>query len=163
MAETIIIHASQLLFCGLARDPFALLMQTHLTAGGSTVMASANLRMSLVSSSISRLSQLLKTARPIRSRAASRRSVIAFPFGETTAWRTRRSAALARRLTRPRLSSLATWRLTVGKSRPTEWNPSRVYQKFGARRPVHGGDNIQHRAVKLAQLNADTCILHVSA
>src|SRR3984885_6391952 len=113
MAETIVVHAQQLLFCDVARDPFAASMQTHLTAGGSTVTASANFRMSLVSSSISRLSQLLKTPRPIRSRAASRRSVIAFPFGEITAWRTRRSAALARRLTRPRLSSLATWRLTV--------------------------------------------------
>ena len=36
-----------------------------------------------------------KTARPIRSRAASTRSVIALPFGVMTAWRTRRSAALS--------------------------------------------------------------------
>jgi hypothetical protein len=35
-------------------------MQTHLTAGGSTVMASANLRMSLVSSSISHAPNDLK-------------------------------------------------------------------------------------------------------
>ncbi len=38
------------------------------------------------------------------------------------------------------------------KERPSERNPRCLDQKFVANRPVHGGDNIQHRAVKHSQL-----------
>ena len=111
---------------------------------------------------------------------------MALPFGETTASRTRRSAALASAFDEAKAVELGDLAADGGviapdavgeldnadraesfdgnqqrKQRPVEWNSSCLDQKFVARRPVHGRDNIQHRAMKLAQLGADTCILHI--
>jgi hypothetical protein len=81
--------------------------------GGSSWKSSANFCMSLTSSSISRSFHFAKSARPRRSRAASTASVIALPFGVTTASRTRWSSPPVWRFARPRLSNFVTCRLTV--------------------------------------------------
>ena len=133
---------------------------------------------------MSRASHVLKIARPIRSRAASTRSVMALPFGDTTASRTRRSAAFPAldEAEAFELGDLAADRRVIApdavgelhnadraepldgnqqrKQRPIERNPGLLDQRLVALRPVHGADDVEDRRVKLAQLRAYMCILH---
>ena len=65
------------------------------STGGSSSSASANIPINRTRSSMSFSAQVLKIVRPIRSRAASMRAVIALPLGAMTASRTRRSTTLS--------------------------------------------------------------------
>ena len=149
-------------------------------------IATANFCMSRVNSDTSSGGQSRKIERNMSSRAASIRSLIVLPSAVTTARRARRSPGLSTRLTRPRLSSLPSWRLTVVWSRFTpaassttpigpkrsmpikqrkqgavEPNAGRRDQRFVALRLVHDAHDLDQGHVKRAVLRGHMCILHV--
>ncbi len=130
-------------------------------------------------------SQVSKIARPIRSRAASTRSVIALPFGVIAASRTRRSAAFPRALHQTEAFELCDLAAdggviaphTVGhlhdadraetldahqqrKQRAVQSDTGFPHHARVVLGPVHHTDDLQKRAMEKAELSPDMCILH---